>query len=102
MDDARRRALIKAQAAKKKESDDVAPLATIAINPSIKRKPAPKGDLQAKKTKVSLEPVVGLMAEGKTVTPVKHGAGKGFMKAPSTIPEKPPVLLCEDSKHALE
>ena len=42
------------------------------------------------------------MAEGKTVTPVKHGAGKGFMKAPSNIPEKPPVLLREDSKHALE
>ena len=35
-------------------------------------------------------------------TLVKHGAGKGFMKAPSNIPEKPPVLLHEDSKHALE
>ena len=54
------------------------------------------------KPKVSLEPVVGLMAEGKTVTPVKHGADKGFMKAPSTILEKPPVFLREDSKHALE
>ena len=54
------------------------------------------------KPKVSLEPVVGLMAEGKTVTPVKHWAGKGFMKAPSNIPEKPPILLREDSKHALE
>ena len=42
------------------------------------------------------------MAEGKTVTPVKHGAGKGLMKAPSTIPEKLSVLLREDSKHALE
>ena len=36
------------------------------------------------------------------VTLVKHGVGKGFMKAPSNIPEKPPVLLHEDSKHALE
>ena len=35
-------------------------------------------------------------------TLVKHGAGKGFMKAPSNIPEKPSVLLHEDSKHALE
>ena len=35
-------------------------------------------------------------------TLVKHGAGKGFMKAPSNIPEKPPVLLHEDSKHTLE
>ena len=102
MDDAKRRALIRSQATKKKESDDVAPSATVASNPSIKRKPAPKGDRQAKKPKVSLEPVVGLMAEGKTVTPVKHGAGKGFMKALSNIPEKPPILLHEDSKHALE
>jgi len=43
------------------------------------------------------------MAKGaKTVTPVKHGAGKGPMKAPSTNQEKPPVLLREDSKYALE
>ena len=102
MDDAKRRALIKAQAAKKKESGDAAPSATIAINPSIKRKFAPKGDRQAKKPKVSLEPIVGLMAEGKMATPVKHGATKGFMKAPSNILEKPPVLLCEDLKQALE
>ena len=102
MNDTKRRALIKSQAAKKKESDDVAPTATVASNLSIKRKPTPKGDHQAKKPKVSLEPVVGLMAKGKTVTPVKYGAGKGFMKTSSTILEKPPVLLCEDSKHALE
>ena len=98
MDDAKRRALIKEQAAKKKESGDAAPLTTIAINPSIKRKSAPKGDRQKKKSRVSLELVVGLIAEGKTVTPVKRGAGKGFMKPP----EKPPVLLREDPKHALE
>ena len=42
------------------------------------------------------------MAEGKTVTLVKHGIGKGLIKASSTIPEKLPVLLREDSKHALE
>ena len=76
MDDAKRRALIRSQATKKKDFDDVAPSATVASNPSIKRKPAPKGDRQAKKPKVSLEPVVGLMAEGKTVAPVKHGAVK--------------------------
>ena len=58
--------MIRLQVAKKKESDDVAPSTMVAINPSIKRKPAPKGDYQAKKPKVSLEPVVGLMAEGKT------------------------------------
>ena len=42
------------------------------------------------------------MTEGKTATPVKHGVGKGFMKTSSNITEKPPVLLREDSKHALE
>ena len=102
MDDAKRRALIKAQAAKKKESGDMASSAVVAINPSTKRKTAPKSDHQAKKSKVSLEPVVGLMAEGKTITLAKHGSGKGFMKTPSNHLEKPPVLLREDSKHALE
>ena len=102
MDDAKRRTLIKAQAAMKKESDEAALSATVAINPSIKRKSAPKGDRQAKKPKVSLVLVVGLMAEGKTTTPVKHWAGKSFMKAPSNLPKKPLILLCEDSKHVLE
>ena len=86
MDDAKRRALIKAQAAKKKESSDVAPSAVIAINPSIKRKSTPKSDRQVRKSKVSLEPVIGLMAEGKTVTPARHRVGKGFMKAPVQHP----------------
>ena len=94
--------MIRSQAAKKKKSSDMAPTATVASNPSVKRKPAPKGDCQAKKPRVSLEPIIGLMDEGKKVTPVKHGASKGLMKAPSTIPEKPPVLLYEDSKHALK
>ena len=62
----------------------------------------PRGPF-SQETKVPLEPVVGLMAEGaKTITSVKHGANKGFIKAPSTGQEKPPVLLHEDSKYALE
>ena len=44
MDDAKRSALIKAQAAKKKESSDMASSVMVTINPSIKRKSAPKGD----------------------------------------------------------
>ena len=44
MEDAKRRALIRSQAAKKKESNDVAPTAMETSNPSVKRKPAPKGD----------------------------------------------------------
>ena len=72
--------------------------------PSIKRKQQPsKGDRPHKQQKVSLEPVVGLMAESvKTVTPANHGLGKGLMKALSTSQEKPPPLLRDDSKHALE
>ena len=91
------------KAAKKKETGDVAPIGTGPSIPSTKRKPLPKGDRPAKKAKVSLEPVVGLMAKAaKTATPVKHGVGKGLMKGPSTNQEKPPILLREDSKHALE
>ena len=48
-------------------------------------------------------PVVGLMAEGaKTVTPAKHGSGKGLIQAPPVSEEKPPPLLRDDSKFALE
>ena len=44
---------------------------------------------------------MGLKAEGKkTVTLVGQGRGKGLMK--SIVPEKPPILLREDSKYALE
>ena len=103
MDDAKRRALIRSKAAKKKETGDVAPTGTVPSIPSIKRKPQPKGDRLAKKAKVSLEPVVRLMAEvAKKATPTKHEVSKGLMKGPSTDQEKPPVLLREDSKHALE
>ena len=43
------------------------------------------------------------MVEGsKMVTSVEHWVGKGLMKAPSTTQDKPPGLLREDSKHALE
>ena len=43
------------------------------------------------------------MVEGvKTITPVKHGSGKGLIKAPSISQEKPPPLLRDDSKYALE
>ena len=71
--------------------------------PSIKRKPLSKSDRPLKQQKVSLDPIVGLMAKGvKIVTPVKHGSGKGLMKAPSTSQEKPPPFLRDDSKFALD
>ena len=101
MDDAKRRALIKSQAAKQKESGEVVvPKGTVL---SAKRKLSSKSDRPHKQQKVPLEPVVGLMAEGaKTVTPVKHGSGKDLMKGSSTSQEKPHPLLRDDSKFALE
>ena len=61
-----------------------------------------KGDRAPKKPKVSLEPVIGLMVEGaRTVTPAKHGAGKGLMVASPGSQKKPPVLLHEDPQYAL-
>ena len=43
MDDAKRRAMIKAQATKKKETGDVAPKGMGSSNPSTKRKQPSKG-----------------------------------------------------------
>ena len=84
MDNTKRRAMIKAQVAKKKQTSDMDPKGTGSSNPSIKRKQPSKGKCLPKKPKVPLEPVIGLMVEGeKTVTLMKHGAGKSFMKASS-------------------
>ena len=100
MEDAKRRALIKSQAVKKKESGEVVPMGSA---PASKRKPTSKSDHPAKQPKISLEPVVDLMAEGvKTITPAKHGMGKGFMKTPDSKQERPPPLLRDYSKYALE
>ena len=83
MDDVKRRALIKSQAAKQKELGEV--VVPKGMVSSVKRKQPSKSDRPHKQQKVPLEPVVGLMAEGaKTVTPAKQGSGKGLMKAPST------------------
>ena len=71
--------------------------------PSSKRKLLEKQGRLPKKPKVIIKPVVGLEAEGKkTVTPAKHGVGKGFMTTPFTTQEKQPILLREDSKYSLE
>ena len=97
MDDAKRRAAIRLQAVKNKDTD-VDAMGTVA-----RRRPLPKRDRAPKKQKVSSEPVLGPMAEGtKTVTPAKHGGGKGFMIPPPGSQKKPLVLLREDPKYALE
>ena len=70
---------------------------------STKRTLLEKQGRLLKKPKIVLELIVRLKSEGrKTITPTKHGAGKGLMTGPSTTQEKPPVLLREDSKYALE
>ena len=102
MDDAKKRAAIRLQAAKNKEAD-MDPIGTGSSKSSTKRRPPAKGDCAPKIPKVSLEPVIGLMAEGtKTMTLSKHGVGKGLMIPPLGSQKKPPVLLCEDPKYALE
>ena len=76
---------------------------TGSSNPSTKRKPQEKTNHPQKKPKTAPETVVGLKAKTKkTVTPIGIGRGKGLMKGPDTVPKKPPVLLREDSKYALE
>ena len=90
MDDAKKRVAIKLQAAKNKGAD-TDPMGTSSSKSSIKRRMPSKGDRAPKKPKVSLEHVVGLMAEGaKTITPAKHEAGKGLMVVPPGSQKKPP------------
>ena len=102
MDDAKRRATIRLQAMKNKETE-VDAMGTGSSKPLTKRRPLPKRDRAPKKQKVSSEPVFGPMAEStKTVTLAKHGGGKGFMIPPPGSQKKPPVLLREDPKYALE
>ena len=100
MEDAKRRAAIRSKAAKNKETDEGA-MGTGSSRPLAKR-PMLKVDRAPKKQKVSMEPVIGLMAEGKkTVTPAKPGGGKGLMVPPPGSQKKPLVLLREDPKYAL-
>ena len=102
MEDAKRRAAIRVQAVKRKEKNEGA-MGTGLSKPLAKKRPLPKGDRAPKKQKVSMEPVIGLMAEGnKRVTPAKHGGGKGLMVPPPDTQKKPSVLLREDPKYALE
>ena len=101
MEDAKRRAAIRNQAVKKKETDEGA-MGMGSSRPSAKKRPLLKGDHASKKQKVSSEPVIDLMVEGnKTVTSAKQGGGKGLMVPPSGSQKKQPVLLREDPKYAL-
>ena len=95
--------MIKAQAAKKVEDGSQAPKETGPNNSLTQRKILSKQDRVSKKPNIPLNTMVGLEVEGaKTVTPIKHRASKGLMKGPSPSQKKPPVLLREDPKYALE
>ena len=81
MDEAKRRAAIRSKAAKNKETNEGA-IGMGSSRPLAKR-PMPKVDRAPKKQKISTEPIIGLMVEGKkTVTPTKPGGGKGLMDPP--------------------
>ena len=100
MEDAKKRVAIRNKAAKNKKTDEGA-MGTGSSRPLVKR-PMLKGDRAPKKQKVSTEPVISLMAEGKkTVTSAKPGGGKGLMVPPPGSQKKPHVLLRGDPKYAL-
>ena len=63
MDDAKRRVTIRSKATKNKETDEGA-IGTGSSRPLAKRS-MPKVDRAPKKQKISTEPVIGLMTEGK-------------------------------------
>ena len=80
MEDERRRAYIKQQAAAQKEG-------TSPSNPSIKRKPLDKTDRQPKTPKVMVRSVKVTPTEAKLAPPPVHGMGKGLMTGrPSICP----------------
>ena len=88
----------------KKQQNGSQPLkGTSLANSSAKRKLTEKSDHLPKKPKTVPESIIGLKAETKkTVTPLGPGKGKGLIKGPTPIVEKPPILLREDSKYVLE
>ena len=101
MEDTKKRAAIRNQPTKRKETDEGA-MGTGSSRPLAKKRPLLKRDRAPKKQKVSTEPVIGLMAEcNKTATPAKHGGGKGLMVLPPGSQKKLPILVREDLKYAL-
>ena len=104
MDESKRRAFIKQQAAAKKKQEGSLPSkARGQANLSTKRKPLMKTDHPLKKPKVTPESAIGIKAETKkTATLLAQGRGKGLMTGHVPVTEKPPVLFCEESWYALK
>ena len=104
MDAAKRRAHIKQKATMHKQQRGQTLKGPGSANPFSKRKQPEKTDRKPlKKPKIAHEPVLGLKAEGKkTVTKPIHGKGKRLMMGSDRLAKKPPVLLREDLKYALD
>ena len=70
---------------------------------SAKRKQLEKTDNLPKKPKIVSKPIVGLKVETKKlVIPLGPRKGKGLIMGSILVNKKPPLLLREDSKYALE
>ena len=99
---ARRRAYIKQQAALKKQVEGQTSKGTGLSKLFTKRKQQEKSNCLPKKPKTIPKSVIGLEAEAKkTVITLGYRRGKVILRG-KVIAKKPPVLLREDSKYALE
>lgn len=102
MEDSKRRAFIKQQAAAKKKLKGSLPLKGQA-NPLTKRKLSEKVDHQSKKPKVLTGSVVGETPAASKLPPKPGlGKGKGLMMGQGPVTEKRPVLLREDPQYMLK
>ena len=102
MEDSKRRAYIKQQAAKKKQEKGQLFKGTGPAILPPKRKPSKKTDHPPKKPKVMPDSIVGLKAEPKKMaTPLSQGRGKGLTTGHVLVTKKQPLLLREDSQYAL-
>ena len=96
MEDGRRRAYIKQQAALKKKEG------TGPSHPSTKRKPMDKTNRPPKKPKVMVGFVGATPTETKLPPPPIHGKGKGLMTSQVPADGKRPILLRKDPQYALK
>ena len=106
MDNGKRRAFIRKHVAEraKKRQDGVVSLTegTAQVKTFVKRKFTDKNDRPSKKPKEVVVSIVGEMPIATQVPhPLRHGVGKGLMAARGPVLEKHPLLLREDSKHAI-
>lgn len=93
MEDRRRKAYIKQQAAVRRKEG------TGPSNLSMKRKPLAKTDRMPKKPKVMVRSV-GVILEAKLPPPPVHGKGKGLMIGKGPVNKKCPILLHKDPQYS--